>query len=231
MLRVPRGSTAARRRPHSEPRNGPQTARRLGQVSQHAHNRCSPHVPLCVHELPDAEEKSLEILRTLCRTRTGDPFLTINARRVACCCALCQIPCKSAFRPGRPRSLLPGVAVQRFLGASMACSSSALAWLAAAPSGSQRHRLLERRSREAYKVVRMISEAYDAKTAKAWLVGTNSRLERPRRSGHLRCRLATGADPRSRTSSGARTVARSPRCRRGRRWLAVHQLAATSLWY
>ncbi len=35
----------------------------------------------------------------------------------------------------------------------------------------------ERRLREGYKVVRMISEAYDAKTAKAWLFGTNSRLD------------------------------------------------------
>jgi uncharacterized protein (DUF2384 family) len=35
----------------------------------------------------------------------------------------------------------------------------------------------ERRLREAYKVVRMIADAYDAKTAKAWLFGTNSRLD------------------------------------------------------
>jgi hypothetical protein len=33
----------------------------------------------------------------------------------------------------------------------------------------------ERRLREAYKVVRMITEAYDA--TKAWLFGTNSRLD------------------------------------------------------
>lgn len=35
----------------------------------------------------------------------------------------------------------------------------------------------ERRLREGYKVVRMIVEAYDANTAKAWLFGTNSRLD------------------------------------------------------
>ena len=35
----------------------------------------------------------------------------------------------------------------------------------------------ERRLREGYKVARMIVEAYDAKTAKAWLFGTNSRLD------------------------------------------------------
>jgi hypothetical protein len=34
-----------------------------------------------------------------------------------------------------------------------------------------------RRLREAYKVVRMIVEAYDSKTTKAWLFGTNSRLD------------------------------------------------------
>jgi hypothetical protein len=36
---------------------------------------------------------------------------------------------------------------------------------------------VERRLREGYKVVRMICDAYDAKTAKAWLFGTNSRLD------------------------------------------------------
>ena len=36
---------------------------------------------------------------------------------------------------------------------------------------------VERRLREGYKVVRMIVEAYDAKTAKAWLFGTNTRLD------------------------------------------------------
>src|SRR3954453_13741653 len=36
---------------------------------------------------------------------------------------------------------------------------------------------VERRLREAYKIVRMIVLAYDAKTAKAWLFGTNTRLD------------------------------------------------------
>jgi hypothetical protein len=35
----------------------------------------------------------------------------------------------------------------------------------------------ERRLREGYKAVRMIVDAYNAKTAKAWLFGTNSRLD------------------------------------------------------
>lgn len=35
----------------------------------------------------------------------------------------------------------------------------------------------ERRLREGYKVVRMLVEAYDARTAKAWLFGTNTRLD------------------------------------------------------
>jgi hypothetical protein len=42
------------------------------------------------------------------------------------------------------------------------------------PAPSQ---VTERRLREAYKVVRMICEAYDDNTAKAWLFGTNSRLD------------------------------------------------------
>lgn len=35
----------------------------------------------------------------------------------------------------------------------------------------------ERRLREGYKVVRMIVECYDAQTARAWLFGTNTRLD------------------------------------------------------
>src|SRR5262245_34627402 len=35
----------------------------------------------------------------------------------------------------------------------------------------------ERRMREGYKIVQMIVVAYDAKTAKAWLFGTNTRLD------------------------------------------------------
>lgn len=43
--------------------------------------------------------------------------------------------------------------------------------------GPEPSQVTERRLREAYKVVRMIVEAYDAKTAQAWLFGTNSRLD------------------------------------------------------
>jgi len=42
------------------------------------------------------------------------------------------------------------------------------------PEPSQRTEL---RLREGYKVVRMIVEAFDEKTAKAWLFGTNTRLD------------------------------------------------------
>lgn len=35
----------------------------------------------------------------------------------------------------------------------------------------------DRRMREGYKAVRMIVDAYDDRTAKAWLFGTNSRLD------------------------------------------------------
>jgi hypothetical protein len=36
------------------------------------------------------------VLRALCRTRIGDPFLTINARGAAACCRLCRKRCKHA---------------------------------------------------------------------------------------------------------------------------------------
>jgi hypothetical protein len=39
------------------------------------------------------------------------------------------------------------------------------------------HATTERRLREGYKVVRMLVDAYDAETARAWLFGTNSRLD------------------------------------------------------
>lgn len=43
--------------------------------------------------------------------------------------------------------------------------------------GPQPHDITERRLREGYKVVRMLVDAYDDKTARAWLFGTNTRLD------------------------------------------------------
>ncbi len=43
--------------------------------------------------------------------------------------------------------------------------------------GPEPHRSTERRLREGYKVVRMLADAYDSKTARAWLFGTNTRLD------------------------------------------------------
>ena len=43
--------------------------------------------------------------------------------------------------------------------------------------GPEPHGSTERRLREGYKVVRMLVDAYDAKTARAWLFGTNTRLD------------------------------------------------------
>ncbi len=40
-----------------------------------------------------------------------------------------------------------------------------------------RNDLTARRLREGYKIVRMLADAYDAGTAKAWLFGTNTRLD------------------------------------------------------
>jgi hypothetical protein len=59
------------------------------------------------------------VLRALCRTRIGDPFLTINARGAAACCRLCEKRCKHAVRASRSMSPLSRVAVRCFLGASM----------------------------------------------------------------------------------------------------------------
>ncbi len=42
--------------------------------------------------------------------------------------------------------------------------------------GPEPHGSTERRLREGYKVVRMLVDAYDSKTARAWLFGTNTRL-------------------------------------------------------
>ena len=43
--------------------------------------------------------------------------------------------------------------------------------------GPEPHSLTEQRLRAGYKVVRMLVDAYDAKTARAWLFGTNTRLD------------------------------------------------------
>lgn len=43
--------------------------------------------------------------------------------------------------------------------------------------GPEPHGSTERRLREGYKVVRMLVDAYDSKTARAWLFGTNTRLD------------------------------------------------------
>lgn len=43
--------------------------------------------------------------------------------------------------------------------------------------GPQPHGTTERRLREGYKVVKMLVESYDEKTARAWLFGTNTRLD------------------------------------------------------
>lgn len=44
-------------------------------------------------------------------------------------------------------------------------------------NGPQPHEITERRLREGYKVVRMLADTYDEKTARAWLFGTNTRLD------------------------------------------------------
>lgn len=45
------------------------------------------------------------------------------------------------------------------------------------PNGPEPHPTIELRLREGYKIVRLIVESFDDKTARAWLFGTNSRLD------------------------------------------------------
>ena len=47
----------------------------------------------------------------------------------------------------------------------------------ARPDGPDPRGMTDRRLREGYKVVRMLVDAYDDKTARAWLFGTNTRLD------------------------------------------------------
>lgn len=47
----------------------------------------------------------------------------------------------------------------------------------ARPDGPAPRSAVAQRLRHGYKVVRMISDAYDASTARAWLFGTNTRLD------------------------------------------------------
>ena len=54
------------------------------------------------------------------------------------------------------------------------------------PGGPTPKTQVELRLREGYKVVRMIRDCYDAETAKAWLFGTNSRLDDQAPIGLLR---------------------------------------------
>ena len=45
------------------------------------------------------------------------------------------------------------------------------------PDGPTPNQTTDLRLREGYKIVRMIVESFDAKTARAWLFGTNTRLD------------------------------------------------------
>jgi hypothetical protein len=47
----------------------------------------------------------------------------------------------------------------------------------ASEDGPEPRGAVERRLREGFKVVRMLTDTYDAKTARAWLFGINSRLD------------------------------------------------------
>jgi hypothetical protein len=67
------------------------------------------------------------------------------------------------------------------------------------PDGPAPNQTTELRLREGYKMVRMIVESFDNKTARAWLFGTNTRLDDKAPIDVLRSRQGPGAvccDPR-----------------------------------
>lgn len=66
---------------------------------------------------------------------------------------------------------------QRVAAAIAGLSDAKRIGMYAREDGPEPHAVAERRLREGYKVVRTLIEAYDEKTARAWLFGTNSRLD------------------------------------------------------
>lgn len=66
---------------------------------------------------------------------------------------------------------------QRVAGALAGLSDSRQVGCYTYADGPEPHGITERRLREGYKVVRTLSVAYDEKTARAWLFGTNSRMD------------------------------------------------------
>jgi uncharacterized protein (DUF2384 family) len=74
-------------------------------------------------------------------------------------------------------SYLQGAVGQRVAAAVAGLADAKQIGRYARPNGPEPHDMTDRRLREGYKVVRMLVDAYDDKTARAWLFGTNTRLD------------------------------------------------------
>ena len=72
---------------------------------------------------------------------------------------------------------LQDVVGQRIAAAMAGLSDAKQIGRYARDGGPQPHATADRRLREGYKIVRMLVNAYDDKTARAWLFGTNTRLD------------------------------------------------------
>ena len=81
-------------------------------------------------------------LGALCRTRTGDPFLTINARTAAARCRLCEMPCN--------RSVSAAAVPTRRYPASRFSASAALPCRASDRRAANARRLRSTRARTAW---------------------------------------------------------------------------------
>ena len=78
---------------------------------------------------------------------------------------------------GEIASYLQGTVGQRIAAALAGLGDAKQIGRYARTDGPQPQTTTERRLREGYKVVRMLVDAYDDKTARAWLFGTNTRLD------------------------------------------------------
>ncbi|ORJ53177.1 hypothetical protein [Mycobacterium simiae] len=98
------------------------------------------------------------------------PVLTVSAAQ--------QLDIEAASRPiGEIAAYLQGTVGQRVAAAIAGLADARQIGRYARAGGPEPHGMTERRLREGYKVVRMLVDAYDDKTARAWLFGTNTRLD------------------------------------------------------
>lgn len=98
------------------------------------------------------------------------PVLTVSAAQ--------QLDIEASSRPiGEIAAYLQDMVGQRVAAAIAGLADARQIGRYARAGGPEPHGMTERRLREGYKVVRMLVDAYDDKTARAWLFGTNTRLD------------------------------------------------------